>query len=680
LVSPAIEPSLVVQFPGNRKLPSQSASKQDPEANAQAKGDKHDLFDWLVELFLDGKMALDDWREETTEDFQFAAGHQYSDAAMRKARDAKAPTVVFDRIGRNISAVVGLEINNRARAACYPREPGDVEEAELGSSILEWVDDETDALSEDGEAFRDMLICGVGCTDTSMDYLNYDGGMPATVRQPILTCYWDQHAKRKNLVDRAWDAVAKTMPIEEARRICPGWEDVSLHAGWAGVDDDLVNAGVKVDNHRYETNSPRGAKSQERRRVTLIEIQWREVEHGYLVEDIQTGKKRSLPADVGRKLVEAMPDRYEGTDNPGYVYYRAILGGDVLKKSKLEAQDGFTREFMTGYRDETRGYFYGLVRAMKDPQRTANALYSQSIAMMKSGTKNGWALERGAIDDPRKFERNQAKNGANLYFKDGALSAGKAQPLTPSPVPTHTHELLGLSLDQVQQGTGIPIESVAQATGSGPGQTALLESERRRAGMNLLANFFDAKRTHTKRRAKLVLRYAHEFMRDGRLVRVMDEGQVQYVPMWLEDEDIRQYDIIVDESATSPDARERTWMVIQTLLPFLQEMGTPPEILLELTRYVPNMPATLISKLAEFVEQSKEPTPEQQKEQELQERAKEAEVAKVEGQAYKDQTAGALNVAKVQDMGARLTLDASEAVRETALAKAAPAVQVTEFM
>ena len=677
----AIERSLVVEFPGNRRLPDRNASLQDPEARAEREPqDGHPLFEWCVERFMDGKRALQDWRDEATEDFQFAACHQYSDAAMRKAREAKLPAVVFDRIGRNIAAVRGLEINNRARAACYPREPGDVEEAEIGSNILEWIDDETDAPSEDGEAFADMLVCGIGCTDTSMDYLNYDRGMPATVRQPSLTCYWDHHAKRKNLIDRSWDAIARTMPIEEARRICPGWEDVMLHAGWAGVDDDLINAGVEVDNHRYETNSPRGARSQERRRVTLIEMQWREVVTTYLVEDLQSGSQRDLPVEMGKRLVDALPHRYSGIEKPSYVYWRAILGGAVLKKSRLDAQKGFTREFMTGYRDETRGYFYGLVRAMKDPQRAANSLYSQSVAMMKSGTKNGWALERGAIDNPRKFERDQAKNGANLYFKDNALSGGKAQPLVPSPPPTHTHELLGMSLDQVQQSVGIPIEAVAQATGNGPGQTALLESERRKAGMNLLANFFDSKRTHLKRKSRLVLHYVHEFMRDGRLVRVVEDGQVQYVNLWMQDEDIRRYDIIVDESATSPDARERTWMVIQTLLPFLQQMGTPPEMLLELTRYIPNMPASLISKFAEFVEKSKEPTPEQQRQQELAERAQEADVAKVEGQAFKDKTAGELNLAKIQDMGGRLTLDASEQVRETALAKASPNVQVNEFM
>lgn len=677
----AVEKSLIVEFPGNKNLPSRNASLQDPEARADnEKRDASELFDWLCERFDDGRRRLDDWRKGAVEDFEFAAGWQYSAKDMQIMRDAKKPAVVFDRIGRNVAAVAGLEINNRQRAATYPREVGDVEEAEIGSNILSWIDDETDAPSEDGEAFRDMVVSGIGCTDLNMDYLNYEGGMPADVRQSPLTCYWDPHAKRRNLIDRGWDAIAKTMPIEEARRICPGWDDVMLHAGWAGVDDDLTNAGVEVDNKRYETDRKKGSRGDDRRRVTLIEMQWREVVNTFLVEDSETGRQRELSPELGKRLTEALPHRYTGAEKPGYVYWRAILGSAVLKKTKLDAQKAFTRKYMTGYRDETRGYWYGLVRAMKDPQRAANSLYSQSVAMMKSGTKNGWAHEKSAITDIRKFERNQAKNGVNLEFADGALSGAKATQLTPSPPPAHTHELLGMSLDQVQQSVGIPLEAVAMATGHGAGQTALLESERRKAGMNLLANFFASKRSHLQRKSKLVLRYVHEFMRDGRLMRVMEEGKVKYLELWLDDEDITRYDIIVDESSTSPDARERTWMVIKELMPFLQQMGTPPELMLEMARYIPNMPSTLIAKFSEALEQQGEPTPEQIEAEKLAARAREAEVAKVEGQAFKDQTAGALNIAKVEDMGGRLTLDASEQMRETTLAKAASDVKVFESM
>jgi hypothetical protein len=318
--------------------------------------------------------------------------------------------------------------------------------------------------------------------------------------------------------------------------------------------------------------------------------------------------------------------------------------------------------------------WYGLVRAMKDPQRAANSLYSQSVAMMKSGTKSGWILEQSAVRDIRTFERDQAKHGANLVVADGALQQGKIQPLQPTPPPSHTHDLLGMSLDQVQASTGIPMELIATSTGTNPAQTALLEDKRRQTGVTLLAGFFNAKRMHLQRRAKLVLRLSHEFMRDGRLMRVMNDGRAQYVRLWLDDIDITTYDIVVDSNPTSVDAREKAWSAILGLMQFPAFAQLPPEVLVKFLEFVPNFPAKLTHEIAEVVEQMAAPTPEKQAEQQLMQRAREAEVAKTEGQAAKEHTAADLNKAKVEDMGGRLALDATEQMRETALAKATPGV------
>lgn len=666
----------VLEFPQNKGLPDRGKSKQDPENQEnETPDDNEELFRQMQEWLDDARERSSDWRSEAKESDEFSAGWQYDAKDINVAERQRRPLVTFDRIGRNVAAVCGLEINNRQKAATFPREEGDVEEAEIGSNILSWIDDETGAPNEDGEAFRHMVVRGVGCTDTNMNYLEYGevNGLSDTVCVSTLLCYWDPNAKRQNLTDRTYDFVVKTMPISEARRLCPGHDDVMLHAGWAGIDDDLSNAGIKIQSRRYEQDrAGERAKERARSRVTLIECQWREVVNRFMVEDRQTGSQRDMSPEVGKLLVETLPERYAGVERPTYVYYRAILGGQILKKIKLDAQKGFTREYMTGYRDETRGMWYGLVRAMKDPQRAANSLYSQSVAMMKSGTKNGWIMEQNAVRDIRDFETNQAKHGGNLIVSDGALSGAKIRELQHSPPPTHTHELLGMSLDQVQASTGIPLEMIATSNGSGPAQTALLEDKRRQTGITLLANFFNAKRMHLQRKSKLILRYVHEFMRDGRLMRVMNEGQAKYVPLWLEDEDITTYDIVVDSNPTSADAREKAWASILGLMQFPAFQQLPPEVLVKFLEFVPNFPAKLTREISEVVERMAEPTPEKQRQDELRNRAQEAEVAKTEGQAMKERTAAELNKAKVEDMGGRLALDATEQMRETALAAATP--------
>ena len=625
-----------------------------------------------------GRERHDPWREVAKEDFAFAAGHQWDQADLNSLREAKRPSVTFDRIGRNINAVCGLEINNRQRAATYPREVGDIEESEIPTAALAFVADETDAEDEKSEAFRDMLICGIGWTNTEMNYLEHEDGMPTEVRTPVDQMNWDPFAKKKNLSDRRWQSRALTLPIEEAKRMFPDHEEVVLNAGWANILESDWSDDTGHEPQSYEATPDQGSRPK-LQRVTLIEMQWREIERIYQVEDRQTGERHEVKKQMAELIADNAPNRFAVVERERYVYWRAILGSTILRKDRLEHQKDFTYQPMTGFWDATRQCWFGLVRGMKDPQRVANNLYSHSLSMFKHGAKNGVMYEKSAVKDVRRFERTQAKVGANVEFEDGALSGGKVQPINPAPPPQHAHELLSMSLGQVQEGVGIPIEMVATAAGNGPAQTAALETERRKTGMNLLAPFFAAKRAHLKRQAKLTLRYVTAFMNDGRLMRIVSEGQTKYVQLFLEDPDVTKYDIIIDENPTSPDKQERSWMVIQQILPMLERMGAPPDLFIEVARYVPDMPAQLLSKFAKAIEEANAPSEEKKREEELKARGEAAAVAKEEGQAEKERTAALVNEAKVKQMAGELALKATESMRETALAAAAPSVNVVEI-
>jgi predicted glycosyl hydrolase (DUF1957 family) len=74
-------------------------------------------------------------------------------------------------------------------------------------------------------------------------------------------------------------------------------------------------------------------------------------------------------------------------------YYRAFLGAKLLEKSKGPAKGGFTYKCVTGYRDRNNGTWYGIVRAMIDPQRWANKFVSQSLHILNTGAKGGIIAE-----------------------------------------------------------------------------------------------------------------------------------------------------------------------------------------------------------------------------------------------------------------------------------------------
>lgn len=84
------------------------------------------------------------------------------------------------------------------------------------------------------------------------------------------------------------------------------------------------------------------------------------------------------------------------------------------------------------------------------------------------------------------------------------------------------------------------------------------------------------------------------YLSDGRLIRIVGDDNKKYVPLTHEAVANRQYDIIVDDAPTSPNEKERTFAIIQQMLPMLKDYLTP-EIGLEILRYSP-LPASLVEK------------------------------------------------------------------------------------
>lgn len=73
----------------------------------------------------------------------------------------------------------------------------------------------------------------------------------------------------------------------------------------------------------------------------------------------------------------------------------------------------------------------------------------------------------------------------------------------------------------------------------------------------------------------MLLWFIREFISDGRLIRVLGQnGNPQYVPL-TKKPDVAEYDLIVDQSPTSPDYREKTWEAMKEILPVMMKEGYP---------------------------------------------------------------------------------------------------------
>lgn len=573
-----------------------------------------------------------EWRRDAREDYDFVAGEQWSEQDKAELKKKLRPAIVFNRTATVINAVSGMEISNRQEVRYIPREQGDVKPNELLTSAGEWFRDGCDAEDEESDAFMDAAICGYGWTETRLAMDEDPEGTAAVDRIDPIEMYYDHAARRRNLTDarRVWRV--RRIPITEAMAMFEDADREKLDARWARdsgmeakpVDADAIN--------RYGENGDEADQSEKNDDlVTIVQVQWSEREPIWQIADPATNQTADLSEADYKKLskrLKSMGIQLQAVKRQKSVYRQAFIGSEVIEVGPAPCKEHFSFACITGYRDRNKGTFYGLVRSMKDPQRWANKWLVQTLHIMNSSAKGGIIAEKGVAEDPRKFEESWAKNDEITTVANGVLSGPGGPRIQPKPVaqfPAGFFQLMEFAISSIRDVPGVSLELLGTREADQP---ASLEYQRRQSGMTILALFFDSLRRYRKLQGRVMLYIIQNYLSDGRLIRIVGEEGAQYVPLMKQAD--AKYDIIVDDSPTSPNQKEAIWAMIQPLLPTL-----PPQVQLALLEYSP-FPTTVIEKVKKAAEEaSKQQGEAAQKMMELEAGEKTAGIQKTEAETEK---------------------------------------------
>ncbi|WP_192812782.1 portal protein [Bartonella bovis] len=550
------------------------------------------LFKKLVTWYQEDIAHVEQWRKNAQEDYNFYNGRQWNEQDLAVLREHNRPVMTFNRIAPLVNAVIGAERNNKRQVQFIPRQPGAALANQILTGAAEWFRDEADGEYEDSDAFQDAIICGMGWTDTRLDYEDDPNGKPVIARLDPMKMVWDASAVKPNLIDaqRLWYIDEK--PLEIAQKMFPDvhWSD--LHADWAHHLVSTHSGRNGVQN--YEDTVDDEFSYHERTMVTLAECRWFEREVYYKVLNLETGQYIDYSEEDFQFLRKNNP-HIQATRLTKKVVKRAFLGKRLLEApdKPLVPQNQLGWECITGYFDKFSRHFYGVVKPAKDPQRWANKYFSQVMHLLNSQSKGGVMAERDAFDDDRQAMESWARADTITWLKSGALASGRIQPKPAGQFPNGFFQLFNEAKGAISQVTGLSAEFVGTRAVNQPG---VLEEQRRQSSLNLLASFFDGLRRYRQRQGKIILYLIQNYLSDGRLVRIAGEENAQYVPLTREVITSLEYDIVVDDAPTSPNEKERTFAVITQLLPLMQNFATP-DIMLDLLRYSP-LPASLIHKIA----------------------------------------------------------------------------------
>lgn len=522
------------------------------------------------------------WRTEARELFDFYAGRQYTPDDIAAAKELKVQLVTFNRFASIIDAVAGAEITDREQVQYFPREIGDAKVNELLTQGAEWVRDRSDAEFEESEAYKDALICGLGCTETRMDYDEEPDGQIVVDRIDPLEICADPKARKPNLADARYIRRKKVLSKEEARALFPG-------ATFAGANDHM-SSGSSEPGREYDgedESAPAGEGE-----VEVCEYQWFETE--------AFGRVAGPEGET-----EVTGEELEGLLGvPGLVrqtrrtYWRAFRSGtQIVGKPEALKSRAFSFKFMTGKRDRNRGTWFGLGRLMRDPQKWANIFFGQILHIINTNAKAGIIADPAGIDDIRKFEEDWAKSDKVTWTGPGQLTSGAGPGIIPKPVPPYPQgldRLMTIAVEAIQDSTGVNKEMLGMVERQ---QAGVLEHQRKQAAYGILAAFFDSLRRYRRAQGLLMLQLM-KFLPPDTLVRVSGEqGDQQYVQLALDD-DTTKFDVIVDEAPAGPNQKERTFAMLTQLMPMLKDAALPPEVWAEVARYSP-LPTAISEKIAQ---------------------------------------------------------------------------------
>jgi len=569
--------------------------------------------------YRDASDASGEWREEAEEAYDVIAGHQWDEAQLAKLRDELRPAVTFNVTGKFVDAVSGLQIGNRQEIRYIPRELGEAKPNEMLTGAAEWVRDGCDAEAEETEQFIDLITCGMAWSEMFIDDEdNPEGDIKAERRDPLMM-YWDPAAKKRNLKDKRWLLRIKPTTFEEIEE---RWPDKADEIGERGgndwgmeyeMDSGLHNADLA--EFYLDDQSPSGTRNE----IPLVEYQWFEKETRYQVvtgQGVQTvtgrqfRRMRDWAAQNGVPLTAATVRKK--------IFYRAFLVGDTLLEwGESPYQKGFTYICMTGKRDRNRNSFYGMVRALKDPQLWTNKFFSEILHIINTNAKGGILADRNAFENAAEAEAEWARPDSITWL--GATHDDNGKPVViPKPqsqYPQGLDRLMTFTMQSLPEVSGLNLELMGLANRD---QAGVLEQSRKQAGMTMVAWAFESMRQYHQEHGRMLAYYIREFISDGRLIRIKSEkGSQQFIRL-LRDQQFYEYDVIVDEAPTSPNQKERVWaMLSQMLQPMLAAgLPIPPDVL----EYSP-LPASLVEKWRGVIDNPQKQQKQQQAEQLAQQQA-----------------------------------------------------------
>ena len=585
--------------------------------------DVQDFFEALKE----SSSAIETDHRVARQELRFAVGGegQWENTDLEKLRKEQRPALTINQVKPIIEAVSGSEIVNRFEPRFSPRSPSmqDIDSfvADGMGDVYKWARQQSDVEHHESRAFKNTVSVGRGFLHTFMDYSDSPWGKIMTQWVPLFEVATDPNAKHMNMKDQQYIIRGKWMPQEDFSVVFPDVDIEKIRASSIQQQGTALYSGYfgrhSVVGGTYDPSAQESVISgwydSILSRILVYEWQYTykevwtrvfmppgaQVAYQTDAEDVDGARVVQgaswIPTDEREKFLftaqeesgmdVATVEQIDLIDMPRQRYRRKMVSATEELEDGLIAVDDFTIQAITGFADESgdeRQIWRGLVFDMKDPQRITNKTLSQIIYLM-SLNPNAILAEEDTFVDRAQAESDLSNPSKIVTVRRNAISQGRIKDkLGRSPIPAGMEAILSFAIEAVPQTAGISPYFSGQVADLKRTPASAVQSVQRQT-MMILSTLMDSLRLHRKDHARLVMKFVQEYLPEEQINRVLrPELREMGVANLIVSKDVAEYDIVVDESPTTPTAQAefRQDMMQSGFITQLLDMGVPfpPEL------------------------------------------------------------------------------------------------------
>ena len=406
------------------------------------------------------------YQEKARKCEDFFAGKQWDESTKRALAQVRRPALTLNKTLSSLMVLFAAQLKNRASISFIPSSGDAGQETATALNKL-WL--HTASVNRfkwvESQVFDDAVITGRGYFDIRMQFAHHMLGDVQISHINPLNVLVDPDSEEYD--PDKWSDIfySKWLCIEDIQRLYGKGKAEKVRRNSA-TDFPM---GYDYFDERpdtfggYEALRPSMAVigssddlSDYRKRVRVLERQYKKVEMQEHFVDMETGDMSVIPEGMAREKIQAIQGEYNVNiiKRPTDVYWWTVTAGDTVLHHSESPYKHFTIvPFFPVFR---RGATIGMVENLIDPQELYNKARSQELHVINTSANSGWITQRGAVLNltTEELEERGAESGLVLEV-DHVDSIKK---ITPNPIPT--------GLDRVSQVAGDDLKEISMASDS----------------------------------------------------------------------------------------------------------------------------------------------------------------------------------------------------------------------